>query len=243
MRRQIPGGIHQIQYGTTCIEYEVVYSARKTLAVSVMPDGAVVVNAPEGVPNLRIAETVERRAGWILKQQRHFKTLERPQSPRREYVSGEAYRFLGRQLRLKVIESSVARVRRSRTILTVETSEPTNHLTVGQQVENWFDAHAARIFTERLEVCFSRVAHWGCPIPKLSIRPMKARWGSLTPKGTLTLNRKLIQAPVELIDYVILHELCHLREMNHSAAFYTLLSQVLPTWREHRQALNRYDFI
>ncbi len=67
---------------------------------------------------------------------------------------------------------------------------------------------------------------------------MKARWGSLTAKGTLSLNRKIIQAPVELIDFVILHELCFLREMNHKAAFYALLDQVLPNWRDHRQQLN-----
>lgn len=243
MARLIPGGIHHIQYGTTPIEFEVIYSARKTLAISVFPDRAVIVKAPEGAPFERIEESVQRRAGWILKQRRHFEVLDRPSSPPREYVSGEAYRFLGRQLRLRVLESSINRVTRSRNILTIETHQPTDRAVVGQQVEGWFTAQAGRIFAERLEACYARIAHWGLPMPTLAIRAMKARWGSLTPKGMLTLNRKLIQAPTELIDYVILHELCHLREMNHKPSFYTLLDQILPTWREHRQQLNLYEFV
>lgn len=94
------------------------------------------------------------------------------------------------------------------------------------------------MFVERLRICFARISHWGVPVPKRMVRPMKARWGSLTAKGTLSLNRKLIQTPVELIDYVILRGLCLLHEMNHKAAFYALLDQVLPNWRDHRQQLN-----
>jgi len=243
MARLIPGGIHRIEYGTISIQFEVVYSARKTLSISVFPDLAVMVKAPEGVAFDQIAETVERRANWILKQRRHFEALERPSSPPREYVSGEAYRFLGRQLRLRVLESTIDRVTRSRNILTIETHKPTDRAVVGQQVEGWFTAQAGRIFAERLKACYARIAHWDLPMPTLAIRAMKARWGSLTPKGTITLNRKLIQAPTELIDYVILHELCHLREMNHKPAFYAILDQILPTWREHRQQLNTYEFI
>lgn len=242
-KRQIPGGFHQIQYGTTAIEFEIIYSDRKTLAVTVLPDGDVIVKSPNSIEVTRIAETVTRRASWILKQRRHFETLKRPQSPPRAYVSGEAYRFLGSQLRLKVVESSVTRVVRSRTQLRVETPFPNDPYTVGNTVESWFDEQAARVFSERLHACFSRIEHWGMAAPRLSVRAMKARWGSLTPKGTLTLNRKLVQAPVELIDYVIIHELCHLREMNHSPAFYVLLDQVLPAWRSHRRTLNQFDFI
>lgn len=243
MIRLIPGGIHHVQYGTTPIEFEVVYSARKTLAISVFPDRAVMVKAPEGAPFEQIEESVHRRAGWILKQRRHFEALERPLSPPREYVSGEAYRFLSHQLRLRVIESSIVRVTRSRYILTVETYKTEDRIAIGQQVEGWFTAQAERVFAERMEACYARVVHWGLSMPILSVRTMKARWGSLTPKGTLTLNRKLIQAPTELIDYVILHELCHLRELNHKRAFFALLDQVLPTWHEHRQRLNTYDFV
>lgn len=166
MVRRIPGGFHHIRYGTICIGFELIYSTRKTLGISVLPDRAVVVNAPEGTALERITETVQRRAGWIVKQHRHFESLERPYSPAREYVSGEAYRFLGRQIRLKVVESSVSRITRSRTVLTVENPTPQDRATVGQQVEHWFDAQAARVFAQRLEGCYLRIAYWGLPKPK-----------------------------------------------------------------------------
>jgi hypothetical protein len=243
MRRQIPGGIHRLAYGKSTIDYEVVYSARRTLAISVYPDGSVLVKAPEGAFFGSIEETVQRRAGWILKQRRRFEGLERPYTPHREYVSGEAYCFLGRQCRLKVVESQVERVVRSRGMLTVETRTPQDGAHVGELVERWFAHQAERVFTQRLEACSLRITHWLVEKPRLVIRPMKARWGSMTAKGTLTLNPILIQAPTELIDYVILHELCHLREMSHSAAFYALIDQVMPAWREHRQKLNTFHFV
>lgn len=243
MRRQVPGGIHHLAYGKTTIKYEVVYSARRTLTISVYSDGSVLVKAPEGAPFGSIEETIQRRAGWILKQRRHFEGLERPFTPRREYVSGEAYLFLGRQCRLKVVESPVERVIRSRGILTVETRTPQDGVQVGERLERWFAHQAQRVFAERLEACTLHITHWLIEKPRLVIRPMKARWGSMTAKGTLTLNPILIQAPTELIDYVILHELCHLREMSHSPAFYALLDQVMPAWREHRHNLNIFHFV
>lgn len=243
MRRQIPGGIHHIQYGTSTIDYEILYSARTTLAISVFPDQSVLVKAPEGAQFQQIEASVLRRANWILKQRRHFDRLARPHRLRREYVSGEAYRFLGRQCRLKVIESSIERVTRSRSLLMVETRTPQDPVHTGDLVEGWFAHQAERIFATRLETCLLRLAHWTLDKPKLVIRPMKLRWGSITPRGTLTLNPRLIQAPTELIDYVILHELCHLREMNHGPAFYALLDQVMPSWREHQQRLNTYEFL
>ncbi|MDX1990806.1 MAG: YgjP-like metallopeptidase domain-containing protein [bacterium] len=243
MGRQIPGGVHQVQFGTSPIPFEVIYTSRQTLAISVYPDGTVVVKAPTSTPLEIMEEAVVRRGAWILKQQRQFKMLERPAVPPRTYVSGETHRFLGRQYRLKVVESTIVRVIRSRNDLRVEIPIPTDTFAVQQQLDAWFLAQAERIFAERLTHCFARVAHWDVEKPVLRIRPMKARWGSLTPKGTLTLHQKLIQAPVELIDYVIYHELCHLREMNHKTAFYTLLDQVLPDWRDLQHQLNIYEFL
>jgi predicted metal-dependent hydrolase len=81
----------------------------------------------------------------------------------------------------------------------------------------------------------------GIPFPELWVRPMKNRWGSCTASGRILLNLKLIQVPKDLIDYVILHELCHLKEHNHSSRFYELLNRVLPAWREARRKLNLHE--
>jgi len=85
-------------------------------------------------------------------------------------------------MRLRVVESSVGRVTRSRSLLTVETQMPDNRATVRQQMEAWFTAQARRMFAEHLKACYAGIAHWGLPMPALSIRPVAAWWGSLTPK-------------------------------------------------------------
>lgn len=240
MARSISGERHLVHVGGAAIHFEIIFSARKTLAIMVYPDQRVVVKAPTNTPIDYLREMVAQRAGWIGKQRRRFETS--PRATTREYISGEVYRLLGEPLELRVISAARKRVRRSSGLLMVETPAPLDRAAVGQQVERWYTAQAKRVFAERLDVCYARVAHWGLPKPALRLRAMKTRWGSLSAKGSMSLNRVLVQAPVDLIDYVILHELCHLREMNHQPPFYALLSALLPTWRADRQRLNQYPF-
>jgi predicted metal-dependent hydrolase len=139
---------------------------------------------------------------------------------------------------LKVIEDVVQRVVLSRGYLTVFVKQAENKTRVAALIEQWYRTQAERVFAERLEACLARVESLGIGRPELRIRAMKTRWGSCTAKGCILLNPKLIQMPKDLIDYVVLHELCHLKELNHSSAFYALLGRVLPDWLERRQKLN-----
>ena len=182
-----------------------------------------------------------KRAGWILRQQRQFKEYPTATALPRRYVSGEAYRYLGRQYRLKVVENAVERVILSRGYLTVGVHHPADKHQIAQLIENWYRRHANHVFNDRLSVCYPRVELLGIPFPDLAVRAMKSRWGSCSAAGRITLNVKLIQVPRNLIDYVILHELCHLKEHNHRPTFYNLLDRVLPDWRERRQRLNKIE--
>jgi predicted metal-dependent hydrolase len=237
----ILGGQHRLQYGTTAIDYELVYSRRKTLAIHVYPDGSVVVRAPLGTRLDRIADVVRKRAAWILRHQRQFRDYAAPKLLPRRYVSGEAYRYLGRQLRLKLVSDTVGRVRLSGAYLVVGAPDPGDRQRVARLVDGWYRRRARRVFAERLRACFPGVEPLGVRYPDLLVRAMKSRWGSCGASGRITLNLRLIQAPTDLIDYVVLHELCHLVEHNHSPAFYALLDRVLPDWRERRQALQRAE--
>lgn len=235
------GGRQQVQYGTTAIDYELTYSERKTLAIHVYPDCSVMVNAPLGSALEDITPLVLKRAAWILRQQRQFQQYASPNPLPRRYVSGESYRYLGRQYRLKVVEDAVERVTLSRGYLTVQVADTTDKARIERLIDQWYRGHARRVFQERLDVCFPRVAALDIAYPTLTIREMKTRWGSCTAAGHIALNPRLIQAPKDLIDYVILHELCHLKEHNHSTAFYRLLDRVLPDWSERRQKLNALE--
>jgi predicted metal-dependent hydrolase len=240
---------HHLQYGTQTIEYELSFAPRKTLAIHVHPDLSVTVKAPENADAETVRQKVYRRAAWILKQQRQIE-LYLPDVPPRQYVSGESHRYLGRQYRLKVQGGAahllkraapVAPIQLTRQFICVYTtnSQPAH---VRELVEAWYRDQADQVFHERLIACRAKLARFGIPSTALSIRKMTSSWGSCTPKGTVTLNIKLIQAPMEYIDYVLIHELCHLKHLHHGPEFYKLLTRALPDWQTRQAKLNHFDF-
>ncbi|MCK5539495.1 MAG: DUF45 domain-containing protein [Deltaproteobacteria bacterium] len=113
-------------------------------------------------------------------------------------------------------------------------------LTIEKLLSDWYRQHAQRIFRERLEICLQRVAREGVKAPNLRIQKMTNRWGSCSEQGKIILNLELIKAPKECIDYVITHELCHLKEKHHGLRFWRLLEKLMPDYRERRQRLNHY---
>lgn len=232
---------HSVQYGTVRIEFDLAYARRKTLGITVHPDRSVLVTAPEGSDMVDIEAKVRKRAAWILRQQRD---LERylPHLPPRQYVSGETHRYLGRQHRLKVVEDGAEGVKHSRDYLYVHVGDKADRARVRDLLDTWYLAQAEAVFVERLAACYPRVQHLGINYPELTIRVMKSRWGSTSPAGKIALNIKLIQMPKAYIDYVIFHELCHLKEPNHGPRYYELLDRVLPDWRDRREKLNTFEF-
>jgi len=233
---------HRLYYGDTLIEYSLTFARRKTLAISIKPDSSVLVKAPLGTAHSDIEAVVRKRANWILRHQRTFASYPPKASPR-QYVSGETHRYLGRQYRLKVIEAEKEWVKLSRGYIHVWTANKDDTDRVKQLLDSWYKQQAVRIFQERLDACYPRVERLGIPCPPLGIRSMKSRWGTCSPNGKITLNLKLIQTPVECIDYVVWHELCHLREHNHGPGYYQLLGQVCPDWKERKAQLNGCEVV
>jgi predicted metal-dependent hydrolase len=239
---KIPGGQHQVQFGTTPITFDLLYSQRKTLAIHVYPDCTVTVDAPKDTPMERIRELVLKRGAWILRHQRQFQDYAPVISTPRQFVSGETWRYLGRQYRLRVEQGAPERVILTRGWITVTTAAKTDTRRVEELLMGWYRRQAQRVFAERWQEIASRIAAIGVTPPEtFRLREMKSRWGSCSSKGQISLNLKLIQVDKSLIDYVILHELCHLRELNHSRAFYALLDRVVPDWKKLRAKLNKSE--
>ena len=232
---------HSLHYGNTTIRYHLYHAQRKTLGISVEPDLRVTVTAPEGSALADIEARVKKRAAWILDKQRQYERY-LPHLPPRQYVSGETHRYLGRQYRLKVTRSEEECVSLGRNYIYIDVQDEDDRQHVFRLLDTWYRKHAREVFAERLAACFPKMQHTGISYPKLSIRVMNTRWGSTSPSGRITLNVKLIQVPKAYIDYVVFHELCHLREPNHSPRYYQLLDRVLPDWRERRERLNAYEF-
>ncbi|MHB1317673.1 MAG: M48 family metallopeptidase [Anaerolineae bacterium] len=237
-------------YGTRAIPYTFRYEERKTLGIAVHPDLSVVVRAPAGASPVEIEAVLQRRARWITRRLDDYARYS-PDLPPRDYVSGETHRYLGRQYRLKVVAGTPEGVVLDRAFLVVTVADRAAGRAEAL-VTRWYRARAREVFEERLAACYPRVATLGVGRPRLTVRAMRTRWGSSSgaasgatvpgAAGRIALNIKLAQVPALLIDYVVLHELCHLVEPHHGRAFYDLLGKVLPDWRERRERLNRYEF-
>lgn len=228
---------HRLTVGTTTIDYQLVRTARKTMAIHVFPDGRVVVRAPMRAAQREIVDLLTSRIDWVLRHQARFKQRARTAIPPKQYIDGDIFHFLGRPYRLKVSEDRSVRVRLDGDELIVTVADTKDTKRIAALIEKWYRQQAKRIFDQRLDVCFPRVAAWKVSRPELRVRKMRSRWGSCSSRGRVTMNIHLIQAPEALIDYVMLHELCHLKQMNHSPAFWALMDEVLPDWRERRKAL------
>lgn len=231
---------HRVQFGDSLIEYTLQRSERKTLAIHVYPNGSVVVDAPLTASDEAIATKVKKRASWIFKQQLQFAAYPR-ELPQRRYVSGESVRYLGRQYRLRVKQASVEQVKLLHGHLIVDVADAANREKVKSLVQTWLRARADAVFSERYFVCLKLVDKLRIkPLqPGFQLRLMPTRWGSCTQSGKIILNPELIAAPKECIDYVITHELCHLKERNHSQAFYKLLASVMKDWEARKTKLNQ----
>lgn len=228
-----------VPYGSGEILFRLERRARKTLSINVHPDQEVEVVAPIDAPVERIFEKVRKRAPWIRKQLAYFEQFT-PRTTERRYVSGETHLYLGRQYKLKVVPHVQQRVTLFRGQLIVQTHTPKNEETVRGLVQDWFKERACLKFPERVEVCRELF-----PDPEqvrptgLLIRQLKQRWGSMTPAGKLVLNRALVSASVDAIDYVVTHELSHMIHPHHGPDFFDLLEQVMPDWSKRKMKLER----
>lgn len=217
---------------------------RKSVGIYVYAD-KIEVRAPLRMSYALIEPIVRERAGWILRKQRELQQRVAAMPPRipHTYTDGDRFMLLGRDYHLQVLGARRDSIQIARGRLIVCSRDPNNPERTKALLERYFRAQAERIFARRMRMCWKRVAHWGKPYPLLKVRVMRARWGSCSARGSITLNRRLLQAPIPLIDYVILHEFCHLREMNHSAAYYRLLAGICPHWKTYKKRLNLVPFV
>ncbi len=227
-----------VKIGSHQIPYLIVRSSRKTSHLVVNPSGAVEARVPNDRADESVRSFVHSRARWIIRQQDYFESF-RPRDPMRRYVSGETIRYLGRQYRLKNEASDSDLVKLTGPCLVVRCSKPEDRSAVRQLVLNWYQSRASEMFDRKLEGLMPKVAAFGISDPNVVIRWMSRRWGSCTPSGRITLNPLLVLAPVDCVEYVIAHELCHLNHPNHGSAFYRLLATIIPDWERRRERLER----
>ena len=230
--------MHKIQYGKTAIEFQLYYLDRKSLGIYVYPDMSVIVKAPLEAELTKVYKKVEHRASWILKQQKYFQDFH-PLTPPRKYISGETHIYLGKQYRLKLIENEKEDVKLIRGYIQVYTRNRDNQAKIKSNLESWYRKHAVTKLAQYVKESMQLFRKRDIAEPEIIFRSMEKRWGSCTRAGKLILNPELIKAPKRCIEYVIIHELCHLIHPNHGKAFIELITQVMPDWEKWKERLER----
>lgn len=231
----------QVQFGRTTITYEITRSRRRqTVGITVNPDATVTAVAPSGVWRRRIRQIVQDKAAWVVEKQDAVARHGRP-CPR-QLVSGESLPYLGRNYQLKIVQlrrrEVTPSVRMERGQLRVEVARhwgaDRKREAVREVLRQWYRDHAFE-HVEAIAERFSR--RLGVTYKSLQIYEMKTRWGSGGTSGRLRFNWRIIMAPRRLVEYVVAHELCHLRHNDHSAPFWRMLATAIPDYEQRRVEL------
>ena len=228
----------RVQYGRKVIPYQLRFSTRKTLGIEVWPDQTVIAIAPNGADEDAVDAKILKRASWILKQQQDFEAF-LPILPAHKYTSGESFCYLGRQYKLRIFKAKREQVRMQRGQIQVSLPDRADTTTVKTMLDAWFRHRAELVIAELWPKCVAKVERHGIEAKTYQLRKMKTRWGSCGKKGIILLNPELISAPKQCIEYLIIHELCHLKHYNHGAEFFELLSVLVPDWEALRNKLNQ----
>ena len=234
----ITGATHTMQFGSAEIAFTLAFTDRRSLKITVGPDRQVMVEAPAAKSLDEVLARMQRRGAWIIRQLEYFRRFQPLPTPRL-YVSGETHLYLGRQYRLKLIAcEGREEVKLIRGYFQVLLHDTTDHARAECLLTRWFDTHGRAVITDRLARRHAELQRYGVPAPtSITFRRMEKRWGSCTKAGGVLFNTELVHVPVPCIDYVVAHELCHLKHPNHSPAFYALLTQVMPDWRRRKERL------
>lgn len=228
----------ELVFGSERIPLEITFDHRANLKIKVCPDLRVVVYAPSSKSLPQVLEKVKARAAWIVRQRTYFEQFV-PRQPQKRYLSGESFQYLGRQYRLKVVESDLQTTKLIGRFFRVQTPNRADTKRIESLLDKWYRQHARQVFEQRMDECHASAKRYGIPRPTISIRLMKRRWGSCGGSQCILLNMVLVKAPLRCIDYVITHELCHLKYRSHSRSFYRLLSRLLPDWEARKERLEQ----
>jgi predicted metal-dependent hydrolase len=216
-------------------QVEVLRTGRKKSA-SVQLDGNLVkVSVPQTLSDKRVRDLITQRTPWIKSKLRELS--ERPKFKPKEYVSGETFPYLGKNYRLKVLQGDdcLVRLKNGRFIATISNSDEPQSL-VQELLSEWYRNHAEMRLREKTE----RLAKIVDVAPRsVAIKTYKSRWGSCSARGDITYNWKIILAPHRIVDYVVIHELCHLIEHNHSNRYWKHVERYVPNWRDCKDWLHK----
>ncbi|HDQ26482.1 MAG TPA: M48 family peptidase [bacterium] len=229
-----------LMYGKRKIPVILIERDRKTLAITVKPDGRVEIYMPKGADRKRALHIAEKKRKWIAGKLDYFEQ-NRHRFVEKEYVSGETHSYLGRKYRLRVRKSGRERIKKTGGFIYIYTGRNRDLSHKKRLLYGWYKWQAEKIFAAMLVNRAARLKKYGIKLPEFYVKRMKTRWGSCSrKKGRINLNLELIKTPGECIEYVIDHELLHFICNNHGKEYHRLLDRITPDWKARKAKLENY---
>jgi predicted metal-dependent hydrolase len=211
---------------------KIIRSRRRTIALEVTPAATLVVRAPMRASVVHIEEIIRQKSRWILRKLNEVK--QRPISPCHEYADGELFLFLGREYPLHIVEDASTTIERSDRLYVSRTLKPD----IRTHLKRWYTQEAHKEIQTR---CMWFSMKTGFVPASVRITDAQQRWGSCTHKGVLNFSWRLIQAPAEIVDYVVVHELVHIGQPDHSKKFWNKVREVMPDYEQRRKWLRENE--
>ncbi len=225
---------------TTNFNYKINFSRRRTLSIIISPDKGVIVKAPYRTPVKAIAGFVNEKSDWIVKNLDKFNSLVR-MDHHAGYFDGDKLLLFGREHKLKLINSNKYSVRLvNDSTIEADFKIDNNPLIIKALLDGWFKFIARSKLSVKFRETLVKYNNYGFKPTGFVVRSMRTRWGSCSSKGKIALSSDLIRLDEVYTEYVVVHELCHLKHHNHGAEFYKLLTEVYPGWKSVREGLKRY---
>ncbi|WP_433595436.1 M48 family metallopeptidase [Lysinibacillus xylanilyticus] len=226
-------------YGNTVISYSVKYSSkRKTMSIQVSEKGVTII-APSNTAPSRIEEILQKKATWIIKQLADFEEIY-DYEEKLQFQAGEKLPYLGRHYRLKIIKDNVPTAalifKQGKFIATIPST-----ITVEDHREILYPLYKEWVMKKAEKIAMERVKRFErqstLKAKSIKIKDQQQRWGSCTARGNIILNWKIFLAPMPIVDYVIAHELAHLKHLDHSPAYWETLQMIYPEYENSKEWL------
>ena len=219
------------------LAYQIIYSKRKNLGITVERDRSVVVRAPFGLPEEKIALVVESKKRWLYEKINHIqKYTDKHDSSAKELVSGESMPYLGRNYRLQVFTADRESIEFKQKFI-IHKAVSTN---ADQLFKAWYKNKAKQKISPRVALCANSL---GLEYSEVKIADMKYRWGSCTPQNNIIFNWRIIKSPIFVLEYLVVHELVHLIESNHTPEFWNILSIQIPSYEKAKKWLKENGYL
>src|SRR5690625_845081 len=228
-----------VHYGERPVSFELVRKQVKHINLTVHPNQAIVVSANDDVSVEEVKEFVESKGRWITSKLNYFEKTAPFKKLPREYITGETFRYLGRQYRLQVIEDKQQFVRYFRGTIEMYVRDSQDFSRKKRLMNEWYDERREVVFSDALERMYQLMKVYDIDYPTLDVRQMTRRWGRYLPQShKIVLNKDLIISPRDFIDYVVLPELLHVKYPDPDDHFFRNLQLLMPNWQERKRILD-----